>query len=681
MPRASRPLLTLALSLLLALPLLSLCVREARAAEPAPNVIRYIPEEDWVEGMTQKEQEAKAHTIHWTYGINPPIMGHEISAPQLQDKTRTAETVGEFYHEKVGADYYLAPYKEGNGWYDVNKRIAESGSGGDSKLCFVLSSVNLLHWWMDQNRDNIDRYLQTEPDNKNDIEKYAYNSGKSVNQDPSNSNLWSFLTGIYASYTGGWPDRVLDHFFNGYPFQNAGFAGGSRSLPSDFPAAPDQRGGLFHQVFGKSILTDMRKSGNYEQTAQDLADSLDQGNAIVAIVHNAKHAITLWGVEFDENQQLCAVYVVDNNDREEHIGGNPEKPLIGMIRYNTVKNAEGKLVFDYLHNPRSSQDLTWYMVLSPAREGWEAFWKTGKPMYKNGQAFLNPMKDTAPSPGCDHSFVYVGEGDRIMKRCEKCGHEKGYRLIISMGRSTQYTGAAVKPCGVRPFNDPDFSIDATKISYTYENGNNVGGATATLTAKLDGQMYTATLRFSITPKPAEKPIERPTLQGEVGPHGFSVQPVAGREFAICPAGEEFHPEKANWQREGSFTGLAPKSTYTVYIRSVSEQPGNPNYTHSAPGENSLTVTTAEGKPLGDPRWSLSLAQGGELKLTVQNDGRQESATLVVAAYTDGNRQHSCHVETITLGGGSQEIKLPRDPALHYRAFLLGTDSRPLCKAA
>ena len=140
--------LSILLTLLVCLPLLALTAPQAQAAPPAPNIIQYVPEEDWHEGMSPEEQAKKAHTIHWTYGINPPIMGHELNQPS----NRTKESVGAFSHEKLGnsVDYYVAPYKAGNGWYDVNKNKSErsdSNSQGsdvlavnDSQLCFVIKN-------------------------------------------------------------------------------------------------------------------------------------------------------------------------------------------------------------------------------------------------------------------------------------------------------------------------------------------------------------------------------------------------------------------------------------------------------------------------------------------------------------------------------------------------------------
>lgn len=54
---------------------------------------------------------------------------------------------------------YVAPYKSGNGWYDVNKTFNQ-----DTFLCFSATASNMLHWWMDQNRAYINSYLKNNPD-------------------------------------------------------------------------------------------------------------------------------------------------------------------------------------------------------------------------------------------------------------------------------------------------------------------------------------------------------------------------------------------------------------------------------------------------------------------------------------------------------------------------------------
>ena len=63
----------------------------------------------------------------------------------------------EFTEEKHN-DYLIVttPYKSNKGWYDTNK--SESGHN-DRVLCSGAVASNMLHWWLEQNKTYIDRYL------------------------------------------------------------------------------------------------------------------------------------------------------------------------------------------------------------------------------------------------------------------------------------------------------------------------------------------------------------------------------------------------------------------------------------------------------------------------------------------------------------------------------------------
>lgn len=91
-------------------------------------------------------------TILWADNITPPVMNG--SDDEKADFKRIETNQG-------GRKYieYVAPYKSGNGWYDVNKTFNQ-----DTFLCFSATASNMLHWWMDQNRAYINSYLKNNPD-------------------------------------------------------------------------------------------------------------------------------------------------------------------------------------------------------------------------------------------------------------------------------------------------------------------------------------------------------------------------------------------------------------------------------------------------------------------------------------------------------------------------------------
>ncbi len=91
-------------------------------------------------------------TILWVDNITPPVMNGSNDGNADFKKIETTQG-GNRYIE------YVAPYKVGNGWYDINKTFDQ-----DTFLCFSATASNMLHWWMDQNRGYIDNYLNGNPD-------------------------------------------------------------------------------------------------------------------------------------------------------------------------------------------------------------------------------------------------------------------------------------------------------------------------------------------------------------------------------------------------------------------------------------------------------------------------------------------------------------------------------------
>ena len=96
------------------------------------------------------EEDGKLKTIIWTKGITPPKMGGQNS-----DFEKEITNVG-----NVRFVEYKSPYIEGQGWYDVNKT---ENRVPDENLCFAAAS-NTLHWWLAQNSEYIDQYLEQTPD-------------------------------------------------------------------------------------------------------------------------------------------------------------------------------------------------------------------------------------------------------------------------------------------------------------------------------------------------------------------------------------------------------------------------------------------------------------------------------------------------------------------------------------
>ena len=547
-------------------------------------------------------------------------------------------------------------------------------------ISHVLSSINLIHWWMEQNSSQIESYLKSHSNET--LRTYFASQGSAVAQRPDQNPIWKLLTtnATFLKFKGGWPHNVMDYFFNGYSPSAA--HNPDRNLPSSFPTSPTEGGGLFYDVFGKSILTDLRAAKGFQADGEAMTKELDQGNGLIAIVGAAggTHAITVWGTEYDETGRLCAVYVVDNNDTgraqgADRITGTDD--IIGMIRYNAFETDTHKLHLDSAPNIFGKQVLHNFAVLTLAQNGWEYFLQNGKPLYEeDGHAFLNPIKEAPPL--CEtHTFEVMHGGSKIVKHCKVCGYETGFLLSMGMDPQTTYTGQPLTPCQVSQINTSIYHRD-----FWYTDNINVGTATAHMTAIIDGTLYEATLNFQIKPQPAEPPTETPVQNGEAEIYGFSLQPIAGREFAVWPANRDLDPQAAQWREDGQFTDLLPDTQYQVYIRSLSSHPGDKNYTHSEPVKTALTVTTKSDAQLGEPSWSLETiaVQDGNVTVQVHNTGKRDTATLILAGYDGNDRQVMTHMQTVTAAGETVTVTVPGQGSARYKAFLLDDRSTPITPA-
>ena len=274
------------------------------------------PENDNVVQYTNEDGEIR--TIIWVKGINGPLMGEG----------------GDFHKEIIqgGKDTYITytvPYSSGDGWYDVNKTTSGGNIDIDKNLCFAAVSSNMLHWWFDQNIENVDRYIEKNGDIIRANRKLS--DLKTSFENPENSKIFELYKVLYGyNERGFYSDLLMDLFINGYtPKTNGG-----TNIESD-DLIPNNNGGFFYNVFKGEKLTDRTYGGNYESLSNLLKEILGNGG-IVGLSHKVfsrnNHIVTLWGVEYDLNGKLKAVYISDSDDQDEI--------NVGMKRFE-IRNVGG----------------------------------------------------------------------------------------------------------------------------------------------------------------------------------------------------------------------------------------------------------------------------------------------------------------------------------------------------
>ena len=274
------------------------------------------PENDNVVQYTDEDGEIR--TIIWAKGINGPVMGEG----------------GDFHKEitQGGSDTYVsykAPFSSGDGWYDVNKTRSGGNIDIDKNLCFAAVASNMLHWWFDQNIENVDNYIAKNGDITHANRQLS--DLKTSFESQEESKIFELYKVLYGyNERGFYTDLLVDLFINGYTPKLSG----ATNIERD-DLVPDNNGGFFYDVFKEKKLTDRTYGGRYESLSEDLKLELGRGG-LVGLSHKVfsrnNHIVTLWGAEYDLNGKLKAVYVSDSDDQDES--------NVGMKRYE-VRNVGG----------------------------------------------------------------------------------------------------------------------------------------------------------------------------------------------------------------------------------------------------------------------------------------------------------------------------------------------------
>ena len=264
------------------------------------------------------DEDGEIRTIIWAKGINAPVMGEG----------------GDFHKEitQGGSDtyeIYKAPFSSGDGWYDVNKTRSGGNIDIDKNLCFAAVASNMLHWWFDQNIENVDNYIAKNGDITRANRQLS--DLKTSFESQEDSKIFELYKVLYGyNERGFYTDLLVDLFINGYTPKLSG----ATNIERD-DLIPDNNGGFFYDVFKGEKLTDRTYGGNYESLSEDLKLELGRGG-LVGLSHKVfsrnNHIVTLWGAEYDLNGKLRAVYVSDSDDQDES--------NVGMKRYE-IRNVGG----------------------------------------------------------------------------------------------------------------------------------------------------------------------------------------------------------------------------------------------------------------------------------------------------------------------------------------------------
>ena len=309
--------------------------------------------------------------IYWASGIEAPKMGKKSELNDPKNPTKE----GYFYdikekpqNDKYSHQRYEYPIELDKGYYDLNKNLDDRYEI-EQPLCYLGASANLLLWWIDQNEEYINRYIEkiklnefeqidvfknTIPyeNNKNTWDNLFQRPSFTIVSNAYQTELGNlpFVTDALKPYyykgDGGYEDRVFDFFINGYKMENPN--DNSAIVENSFDDfKPDSRGGYFNNIFGANRLSKRYNNIDYEFYNDNLKKFLLEGKGISLSYYppqnTSTHAITLWGAEYDHNGNLSRIYVTDTDDYGNSIKGFDGKYYARGLHSMEVRQKDGIL--------------------------------------------------------------------------------------------------------------------------------------------------------------------------------------------------------------------------------------------------------------------------------------------------------------------------------------------------
>lgn len=242
-------------------------------------------------------------------------------------------------------------------WYDVNKTWyeVEETSHGDTTLCWAASSSNIVSWWQDQNKANL-AGMQGVPSGQAEIWQAFQDAFYDAGYDGAGGIGWFFMG-----------DEFLYELDPEYVPRDPGvdMPGG---YYKDVVADPESllQGGSMAVYIGNTPIVDSYIS--LKEFSSQLVSSISSGCAVsLGLVGHVDyfggHAITLWGVDYNEESGLIeTMYITDSDD-----AGQTEGKVDGLLTVRCevatiqklTSNGYEDVEFFVMHD-NLSEDGLWY---------------------------------------------------------------------------------------------------------------------------------------------------------------------------------------------------------------------------------------------------------------------------------------------------------------------------------
>lgn len=262
---------------------------------------------------------------------------------------KSTEEGGDFI-EKEDSGYFtrVAKFARGQGYYDTNKARNGQNKDVDRNLCFATTASNVLHWYLQENKEKIQDYIHAHGDVVRRVGQKNYSLQDFLDQsspDQWNSRIFDYFKLIYGhSQNGFYTGPLVDLFLNGYTPKRA------TNTEADF-GTMDERGGFLYGLLKEKLQTDV--TGSFKGTfSEDVKKHLAEGHALCISykpLGTYSHVVSLWGADFDESGKLVGVYVTDSDDQDE----TGEDPEVGLKYYRIIYK-DGSPYLNNSLNPKSN---------------------------------------------------------------------------------------------------------------------------------------------------------------------------------------------------------------------------------------------------------------------------------------------------------------------------------------
>ena len=263
--------------------------------------------------LTQKKNETPNVTIKWVDGIGEPTPSEKESIPVSGDDKGVYWNSDKIFWWKESTT---------TKWFN-NRKVSLLGipapEGADGNQCWAKTASNMLHWWFVQNEGNINKYIKNK--SQEEKNKYAHYYKRELPTEREKEKSYIANTFRIKAHNG----KLGDYIISGLAWYLYGHP--TVTLPTIKEQEPTFEGpALFKDIFNtEKTPIQVETVDGKDSFNKIIFNALESKKAIGINIWGSKgvndyaHAITLWGAAFDEEGNIIAIYVVDNNFKDNRI--------------------------------------------------------------------------------------------------------------------------------------------------------------------------------------------------------------------------------------------------------------------------------------------------------------------------------------------------------------------------